>query len=262
MRQPTYISLHDTPLLIAEWLESAGWPSAGSPAWQSQQAIADAEHQIELRDRLLAEAVAMAERNSSFAPAVGRAQTLVATASTRLARARSEAIENIDRRWPARIEAERLLDLAAANGDITAVSEYQKTADARPKEIDPVPAAAFRRDDRVIRRHRSEICAPWGQHRDVRFAIAELEDWWAATRNLDEPARQQTSDDPSRGSKTVSKAALLKQIEELGDRPENQLVAALRAAFPGKHFSRQSVRELRSELFGPPRRGAPKKSRN
>jgi hypothetical protein len=264
MRQPRYVFLHDAPLLIAEWLESAGWPRAGAEAWQSARAIAEAEHQLGLRERLLREVGAMAARNSSFAPAVGRARTLVATARARLAeaRARSVALDATDQRCPARLEAERLLELGAADGDITATSEFQATATARPREDDPVPAAAFRRDDRVIRRHRSEICAPWGQHRDVKFVIASLEAWWAATRNLDEPPVQAAPDEPpvqaapTVRSSTASQASLLKAIGELGHLPEKELIDELAKKLPGTHIPRQTVRNIR----GPRSRGRPKKS--
>jgi hypothetical protein len=182
------------------------------------------------------------------------------------------------RRWPARVEAKRLLDLAAADSEIIAISDFVETPASRPISNYVVPAYAFTRDGRISQR-RSAIHAPWGLHENVKFEIAALEAWRKGRRVAEVapdvvvaegPSKQPVDLDQKRDCdlqsgpperRLASEAELGKAILKIGRMPEKRLQQSLQTELPGKHFSRDLMRKLYNQEFGERCLGRPKKSR-
>ena len=144
-------------------------------------------------------------------------------------------------RWPSSAEAERQLHSAASNGEITATAEFMDTTTAPPITC-VVPPVAF---NFVSGIRASTIILPWGRYLNIRFADAELNDLWKPKAG------------PKRADWPTSMAELRKVISETGNKSEAELRAALAMALSGKSVSRDLVRKVREETFGPARRGRP-----
>jgi hypothetical protein len=171
--------LHDAPLLIAGRLEAKGWPRHGSPAYRAEDLVADSEQRLSRAEDLLTRALAGAEKDPLFEPFAEAWPARKADATARLVAARAELtrLSGEEHRWPSRVEAERQLYLAAADGKITATGDFMGAPSAPPITGD-VPAAAFNKSNGRIRRYRNMIATPWGRYENVKFIEADFNRVW------------------------------------------------------------------------------------